>query len=68
MSWHRIVRIPAKKNIFFHFIIESHDNMGLVSTLAKENGDLILECSTPLSNARFYDALITKILKEVESD
>jgi hypothetical protein len=68
MSWHRIVRIPAKKNIFFHFTIESYDNMGLVSTLAKENDDLILECSTPMSNARFYDVLIDKILKEVLSD
>jgi len=68
MSWHRIVKIPAKKNIFFHFTIESYDNMGLVSTLAKENGDLILECSTPMSNAKFFDPLIDKILKEVMSD
>jgi hypothetical protein len=68
MSWHRIVRIPAKKNIFFHFTVESYDNMGLVSTLAKENGDLILECSTPLSNSRFFDVLIDRILKEVGSE
>ncbi len=68
MSWHRIVKIPAKKNIFFHFTIESYDNMGLVSTLAKEQDDLILECSTPISNAKFFDPLIDRILKEVMSD
>lgn len=65
MSWHRIVKIPAKKNMFFHFTIESYDNMGLVSTLSKEGRDLILECSTPMSNSMFFDRLIQKLLEEM---
>lgn len=68
MSWHRLIRLPAKKNIFFHYTIESYDNMGLVSTLAKDGEYLILECSTPLSNARFFDRLLDKIYAEVMSD
>jgi len=68
MSWHRMIRIPAEKNFFFHFSVESYDNMGIISTLAKENGTLILECSTPMSNAKFFDPLIDKLLKEVSDD
>ncbi|HPS31532.1 MAG TPA: hypothetical protein PLZ43_14855 [bacterium] len=68
MSWHRLIRLPAKKNIFFHYTIESYDNMGLVSTLEKDGEYLILECSTPLSNARFFDRLLDKIYAEVMSD
>lgn len=68
MSWHRLIKLPAKKNIFFHYTIESYDNMGLVSTLEKDGEYLILECSTPLSNARFFDRLLDKIYAEVMSD
>lgn len=68
MSWHRLIKLPAKKNIFFHYTVESYDNMGLVSTLVKEGDFLILECSTPLSNSRFFDKLLDKIYAEVMSD
>lgn len=65
MSWHRLIKMPAKKNVFFHFTVESYDNMGLVSTLSRDGDFLTIECSTPLSNARFFDRLIDKILEEV---
>ncbi len=65
MSWHRIIRLDRKKNFYFHFTIESYDNMGLVTTLRKDGSDLILECSTPLSNGKFYDRVIDNILREI---
>jgi len=67
VSWHRIIRLNRKKNFFFHFTIESYDNMGLVTTLKKDENDLILECSTPLSNAKFFDRVIDGILREIRS-
>jgi len=67
MSWHRIIKLNRKKNFQFHFTIESYDNMGLVTTLSKEGSDLILECTTPLSNAKFYDKVIDNILNEIRS-
>ena len=67
MSWHRIIRLNRKKNFYFHFTIESYDNMGLVTTLKKDKNDLILECTTPLSNAKFYNRVIEGILSEIRS-
>jgi hypothetical protein len=66
MSWQRIIRLNKKKNFYFHFTIESYDNMGLVTTLKKDGQDLILECSTPLSNSKFYDKVIENILREIK--
>lgn len=66
MSWHRIIKLNRKKNFYFHFTIESYDNMGLVTTLKKEGNDLILECTTPLSNAKFYNRVIDNILHELK--
>ncbi|MGI6394924.1 MAG: hypothetical protein ACOX2F_09425 [bacterium] len=68
MSWHRIIKIPAGKNFFFHYTVESYDNIGIVSTLSKERENLVLECSTPLSSAVFFDQLIDKILKEIKNE
>jgi len=66
VSWHRIIKLNRKKNFYFHFTIESYDNMGLVTTLKKEGNDLILECTTPLSNAKFYNRVIDNILHELK--
>ena len=68
MSWHRLVKIPKKKNVFFHYTIEAYENLGLVSTLKKEGDHLILECFTPLSSSVFFDKVISSILKEIGND
>ena len=67
MSWHRIIKLPKKENFFFHFTIESYDNMGLITTLAKKEQNLTLECSTPLNNAKFFDKIIDQILGEIRN-
>ena len=65
MSWHRIIRLEKKNNVYFHFIIESYDNMGLVTTLKKDKNYLILECTTSISNLKFYDKVIEEVIREI---
>ncbi|MFO7736444.1 MAG: hypothetical protein R6W70_09570 [bacterium] len=64
MSWHRLVTVPKKHNIYIHYTLEAHDNVGLVSTLAKKGDFIILDFSTPLSSALHYDKIIEKVIKE----
>ncbi len=63
--WHRLVKIPAKKNIFFHYTVEAYENLGIVSTLKKEGAFLILECSAPLNGSVYFDKVISNLLKEI---
>ena len=66
MAWHRVIKMTAKDNFYFHFTIESHENLGLISTLAKENGYLILDCFTTMESAAEFDRVINNILKEMK--
>lgn len=68
MSWHRIVKIPAVENIYFHYTIEAYENLGLITTLKKENGSLILECSTPLNGAVYFDGIISRLIENINGD
>lgn len=67
MAWHRIIKMKPKENFFFHFTIESYENLGLISTLAKENGYLILDCFTTMESASDFDRVINNILKEMKA-
>lgn len=67
MCWHRLIKIDAKQNFYFHFTVESHENLGLISTLRKENGFLWLDCFTPMSSAACFDSVIESILKEIRN-
>ncbi len=65
MSWHRLVKIKAKNNFFIHYTIEAYDNIGLVSTLKKEeDGYLILDFSTPMSSSFEFNTIINCVIKE----
>ena len=66
MAWHRIIKMKPKENFFFHFTIESYENLGLISTLAKENGYLILDCFTTMESASDFDRVINNVLKEMK--
>lgn len=65
MSWHRLVRIHRSKNVLVHYTLEGYDNAGLTSTLRKEGDYLVLDFSTPLSSAFYYDRVISEVLSEV---
>jgi hypothetical protein len=65
LSWHRLIKIPKRKNIFFHYTVEAYENLGLLSTLKKEGDFLILECSAPLNGSVFFDKVISSLLKEI---
>lgn len=67
MAWHRIIKMKPKENFFFHFTIESYENLGLISTLAKEDGYLILDCFTTMESAAEFDRVINSILKEMKA-
>ena len=66
MAWHRIIKMKPKENFFFHFTIESYENLGLISTLAKEDGFLILDCFTTMESAAEFDRVINNVLKEMK--
>lgn len=66
MAWHRIIKMKPKENFFFHFTIESYENLGLISTLAKENGYLILDCFTTMEGAADFDRVIENVLQEMK--
>ena len=58
--------MKPKENFFFHFTIESYENLGLISTLSKENGFLILDCFTTMESAADFDRVIENVLKEIK--
>ncbi|MBO4699066.1 DUF4911 domain-containing protein [bacterium] len=66
MAWHRIIKMRPKENFFFHFTIESCENLGLVSTMKKEDGFLILDCFTTMESAADFDRVINNILEEIK--
>lgn len=66
MAWHRLIRMPSKDNFFFHFTVESYENLGLISTLAKEGKDLILDCFTTMECANEYDNVLESLLKDIK--
>jgi hypothetical protein len=68
VSWHRLIKIPAKKNFFFHFTVEAYENLGIISTLKKEGEYLILECSTPLSGSVYFDRVISGLIKDINRE
>jgi hypothetical protein len=68
LSWHRLIKIPKRKNVFFHYTVEAYENLGLLTTLKKEGAYLILECSAPLKGSVYFDKIITALLKEIGKD
>ena len=66
MAWHRIIKMKPKENFFFHFTIESYENLGLISTMKKEDGFLILDCFTTMESAGDFDRVIENVLKEMK--
>ena len=66
MAWHRIIKMKPKENFFFHFTIESYENLGLISTMKKEDGFLILDCFTTLESAADFDRVINNVLEEIK--
>ncbi|MBR6244427.1 DUF4911 domain-containing protein [bacterium] len=67
MAWHRVIKIDAKQNFYFHFTIESHENLGLISTLEKKDGVLTLDCFTTMESSRDFDRVIESVLKEIKN-
>ncbi len=65
MSWHRLVRLHKKDNVLLHYLLESHENAGLSSTLSREGDMLTIQFSTPLSAAPYLDRLVDHILDEI---
>ena len=66
MAWHRIIKMKPKENFFFHFTIESYENLGLISRMKKEDGFLILDCFTTLESAADFDRVINNVLEEIK--
>ena len=58
--------MKPKENFFFHFTIESYENLGLISTMKKEDGFLILDCFTTLESAADFDRVINNVLEEIK--
>ena len=58
MAWHRVIKMTPKDNFYFHFTIESYENIGLVSTLEKKDGFLLLDCFTTMESASDFDRVI----------
>lgn len=67
MAWHRVIKMTAKDNFYFHFTIESHENLGLISTLEKKDGILTLDCFTTMESSRDFDRVIESVLKEIKN-
>ena len=59
--------MTAKDNFYFHFTIESHENLGLISTLEKKDGVLTLDCFTTMESSRDFDRVIESVLKEIKN-
>jgi len=68
LSWHRLIKIPKRKNIFFHYTVEAYENLGIISTIKKDGDFLILECSTPLSGAVYFDKVISGLIKDMNKE
>ncbi len=66
MTWHRLVHIPRKENVVFHYLVESHENAGISSTIGREGDILVIQCTTTVSAAPFFDRLIDRILEDME--
>ena len=66
MAWHRVIKMTPKDNFYFHFTIESYENIGLVSTLEKKEGFLLLDCFTTMESAGDFDRVIESVLKEIK--
>ena len=66
MTWHRLVQIPRRENVVFHYLVESHENAGLSSTIGREGDRLLIQCTTTLSAASYFDRAIDRILDEME--
>ena len=66
MAWHRIIKMTPKDNFYFHFTIESHDNLGLISTIEKKDGFLILDCFTTIESSSDFDRVIESVLREIK--
>ncbi len=66
MTWHRLVHIPRRENVVFHYLVESHENAGISSTIGREGEALVIQCTTTLSAAPFFDRVIDRILEEME--
>ena len=67
MAWHRVIKMTPKDNFYFHFTIESHENLGLISTIEKKDGFLTLDCFTTMESARDFDRVIESVLREISS-
>ncbi len=65
MAWHRVIKMTAKDNFYFHFTIESHENLGLISTIEKKDGVLTLDCFTTMESSRYFDRVIESVLREI---
>ena len=65
MAWHRVIKMTPKDNFYFHFTIESHENLGLISTLEKKDGILTLDCFTTMESAADFDRVIESVLREI---
>ena len=66
MAWHRIIKMTPKDNFYFHFTIESHENLGLISTIEKKDGFLILDCFTTIESSSDFDRVIESVLREIK--
>lgn len=67
MCWHRVIKMTTKDNFYFHFTIESHENLGLISTLEKKDGVLTLDCFTTMESSRDFDRVIESVFKEIKN-
>jgi len=67
MAWHRVIKMTPKDNFYFHFTIESHENLGLISTIEKKDGILTLDCFTTMESSRDFDRVIESVLREISS-
>ncbi len=65
MTWHRLVEIPRRENVVFHYLIESHENAGISSTLGKSGDSLVIQCTTTLSAAPYFDRVIEAVLADM---
>ncbi|HNT29102.1 MAG TPA: hypothetical protein PKH10_13110, partial [bacterium] len=52
------MRLHKKDNVLLHYLLESHENAGLSSTLSREGDMLTIQFSTPLSAAPYLDRLV----------
>jgi len=65
VTWHRLVEIPRRENVLFHYLIESHENAGISSTIGRAGDRLVIQCTTTLSASFYFDRVIDGILDEI---